>query len=716
MQAPYPSKTQYRADIDGIRSLAVLSVFFFHLQPELLPGGFLGVDVFFVISGYLITTIIMRENTLGSFSFIHFYTRRVKRIFPALFVVLLLSAVIATLLLQPATYGNFMTSARFASAQLANFFFAREVGYFNEGFSAQPLLHTWSLGVEEQFYLFWPLLIYFCFWLVDSTASRKSTTLEQTTEVSSPVGTGTGAMWFSLPRFTRINRKIAGVMLLLSLASFTVCSILAEQNHNLAFYMFYTRALEFCIGGLISLHILPAPRRNTPNTLLGALGLFMLCYSFMFVKEEYLGLSFLQFGVLLPCVGTALIIHAGRERGFINRVLATKVPVSIGRISYSLYLYHWPVIIFWKFFSDSNELTTTASVAIIAVSFLLAILSYRFVEQPARNSTMVDRQTLVLAGTVILVCVLSFKYLENFETASWRITGYVDQASPPLPSYSPGCQKELKDGLPYYRCNANGEDASPVVAIVGDSHSPHYLYATTVWAEQNGYDVKLDSLAACPVLLGDINIKSVYGKEHEADCRRRISLFKSEIIDDPLVKIVLLAHRFDLFHTGLGYANRRKPMVSFADKEGRKIKDHTAYYRARLTATVEAVRAKGKDIIILKQVPIFTGATDCDWEPRLKKLFNKGRVCDYNPAFLSKWQQPSIDFIDDFAASHNVPVFDPVPFFDKPLHDGINLYHDSDHLNEYGKHFLMPYFVKAMDDFTAEKHDTQSMAGNAVVP
>ena len=141
----------------------MLSVFLFHLGPDFLPGGFLGVDVFFVISGYLITGIIVRESLLGTFSFSHFYARRVKRIFPALFVVLLLATLIATFLLTPETYVNYMKSGRYAAAQLSNLFFMQNVDYFEEGFSGQPLLHTWSLGVEEQFYLVWPLIIYLCF-------------------------------------------------------------------------------------------------------------------------------------------------------------------------------------------------------------------------------------------------------------------------------------------------------------------------------------------------------------------------------------------------------------------------------------------------------------------------------------------------------------------------------------------------------------------------
>ena len=130
--------SEYRADIDGVRALAVLSVFLFHLQPDLLPGGFLGVDVFFVISGYLITGIILRQHHQQTFSFLHFYARRIKRIFPALFVVLVLSAIVAIFLLQPETYTNFMKSAHYAAVQLSNFFFSRKVDYFSEGFSRQP--------------------------------------------------------------------------------------------------------------------------------------------------------------------------------------------------------------------------------------------------------------------------------------------------------------------------------------------------------------------------------------------------------------------------------------------------------------------------------------------------------------------------------------------------------------------------------------------------
>lgn len=700
-------RSEYRADIDGIRALAVLSVFFFHLQPSLLPGGFLGVDVFFVISGYLITGIIIRENHLRTFSFIHFYARRIKRIFPALFVVLALTAFVATFSLPPDLYDNFMASARYASGQLANFFFARKVGYFDEGFADQPLLHTWSLGVEEQFYLFWPLLIFICFYLFNHAkkpgldcATQVAVSKTESCEPCPQAGTLDSGMVRSA------NIKIAAVMLFLSVGSFIICHLLAETNYNLAFYMFYTRIVEFCIGGFISLNVLPNLVTRRANNLAGALGVFLLGWSFLYINEQYLGISFLQFGVLVPCIGTALIIHTNWRKGIFNKILATKIPAGIGKISYSLYLYHWPVIIFYKIYTNSREIGLTASLGIIFLSFVLSILSYLFIEQPARKTRLPDQRVLVYAAVIVVAFAASFKGFERYETAPWRITNYINDTSPVPAQYSSECHKQDNEAVEFYSCSETKEEDTPIIALVGDSHSPHFLYSTTAWAEKEGYNVKSNALAACPMLLGDVDLTSVYGEEHADDCKRKMSLFQTEIVDNPQVKIVLIALRFDLFHTGIGYANR-SPMVTFRDAAGRKIKDHTSYFREQLLYTVNTIRKMGKKVVLVKQVPIFIGARDCDWEPRIKKVFNKERVCEYDTEFIEKWQQPSIEFISDFAARHHLAVLDPAPFFDGPLSNGINLYKDSDHLNDYGKQFLVPHFVHALD---------KVLAGNTIEP
>ncbi len=700
MDQAHSSAREYRADIDGLRAFAVLSVFIFHLKPDFLPGGFLGVDVFFVISGYLITGIILRKQYLRTFSFTHFYARRIKRIFPALFVVLIISGFIGTFLLVPETYVNFMKSGRYASAQLSNFFFADHVGYFEEGFSGQPLLHTWSLGVEEQFYLFWPLLIFICFRFF-----RKSYHTDggcHSSGLSSSLRPDRSGAEHTQQN---INRQIAVVFLICSLISFSACYILVKKDYNLAFYMFYSRAIEFCIGGFIALKVAPVPRTKATNSLLGLTGLLLLCYSVIFISEDYLGRSFLPFAVIIPCAGTALIIHAHSKEGIINRMLATKVPAAIGRISYSLYLYHWPVIIFWKLFSNTNELGIADSLLIIIVSFGCATLSYLLVEQPARNAGFRDQRVLIAALLLIVVFSSSFRILEDFETAPWRITRYGNEQEIVPQEYDPQCQLTLRNGLQVFTCQQTSKPTPPVIALVGDSHSPHFLYATTAWARKNGYNVKYLGTSGCPMLLGDVHIQSTINDQHEQNCEAALPLFRTEVVEDPSVKLVLIAQRFDLFYDGKGYLNTTRAVI-FKDGKGRVMRDHTGYYEDQLSSTVEEIKKAGKKVVILKQVPLMASEEACDWQPRLKKWFSQERVCQYDTKFIDKWQRPSIDFIDSFTKSHQVDVFDPFPYFDGPLQNGINIYRDQDHLNEFGFQFLVPYFAQAMDEIMNKKRAT----------
>ncbi len=666
-----PPKREYRKDIDGIRALAVLAVLIFHINPAFLPGGYLGVDVFFVISGYLITGIILRENHLKTFSFARFYARRVKRIFPALFVVLILSSCVATFLLTPEMYINYMKSARYASAQLANFFFSRKVDYFSEGFSGQPLLHTWSLGVEEQFYLFWPLLIFLCFILFNKSKAAQ-------------LGKQS------------LNRKIAVVFLLLSLLSYIVCYSLVGVNQNLAFYMFYSRAFEFCIGGFLSLRILPTPVTKAANFLIGTLGFILLCYSFLFIHEEYLGRSFLQFAVIVPCIGTALIIHANWHKGFVNKVLASKLPSYIGKISYSLYLYHWPIIIFWKLFSNTHHIGIVASLGIILLSFILSILSYFLVEQPARKSSLSDKSVLISGVLIIIAFAVLFKNIEDFDLAPWRISRYVPEHVSSPEKYAPGCRQKTKTGVMFFECTDSEDENIPTIALVGDSHAPHFLYSITAWANENDYNVKYIAIPGCPMLLGEVTIQSILSEEDEQMCQNALPSFASEIVDDPKVELVLIAQRFDLFHNGKGFISQTR-QITFEESDGSTVKDHISFYNDQLSYTVDTIRKKGKDVVILKQVPIFGNIKACDWEPRLKKFFSKERICDYDTGFIEKWQRPSINFLDEFAASHQVEVFDPAQYFKSPLINDINIYSNIDHLNEHGFRYITPYFKEEMD-------------------
>lgn len=684
----------YRPDINGLRAIAVLSVFFFHLFPGLLPGGFLGVDIFFVISGYLISSIILRENRQGNFSFQHFYARRIKRIFPALFVALLVFFPVAIFLLIPETYINFMRSARYAAAQLANFFFARSVSYFDEGFSGQPLLHTWSLGVEEQFYLFWPLLIVLCFQLL-----KKSKVLADYTD----------AACCCLPESSHQHHRmgsdpiVCAVFLLLGLLSFGLCFILVEVNPQRAFYMFYTRAWEFCVGGLLALGLTRKPLARLGGNIVGTAGLLLLGYSFFLVDEQYLGISFLRFGVVLPCIGTALIIATDCRSSCVNRLLATPLFDGVGKISYSLYLYHWPVIILYKRYYHIGEIGMVAAAGIVIVSFLLSTLSYLLVEQPARKNRLSDRHIFGAALMVIILFASAFHHMEKYAEAPWRISRYVNETSiTPLENPAAECIKNENIDFDFLECKVAGKEQAPRIALVGDSHAPHYLPAVVSWAKKNGYDVKYIGVAGCLMLLGEVRVKNLLvDSKYMAQCSSALALFASEIASDPKVEVVAIAQRFELFYDGINHPESQKK-VFFINESGGIIENYTQYYRKQLGDTVDRLRTMGKEPVILKQVPVFNTIQACEWQPLLKKLFSQPRKCEYDPAYIDKWQRPSIDFIDDFAIAHRILVVDPFPLLDSPEQMGINLYTNPDHLNGHGTQFLIPRFSTAMDGIMAE--------------
>jgi peptidoglycan/LPS O-acetylase OafA/YrhL len=699
MQIGAISSAKYRPDIDGLRAIAVLSVFLFHLQPDLLPGGFLGVDIFFVISGYLITGIILRENYLGGFSFGHFYARRIKRIFPALFVVLVLSAIVAVVLLAPETYFNFMKSGRYASAQLANFFFARDVGYFEEGFSAQPLLHTWSLGVEEQFYLFWPLLIYFCFWVFTRPTALVNKTNNSHAQHRSALHLSPAQAVATMSIDNRaIKRNMAVVFIVLAFLSYGVCVYLAEVNQKLAFYMFYTRAWEFCIGGLVTLVAVSGIR--TKPTLLknlpGMAGLVLLGYSFIFVSQEYFGESFLRFGVVIPCIGAALILLPNQQGSWVDKLLSSKPMVAVGKVSYSLYLYHWPVIVFYKLYTGQHEISVLASTGIVLLVFILATISYYLVEQPLRKYKLADRKVIYAALFIIVAFAVVFKNLERYDSAPWRITAYPD-GKMIYPGYDPSdCHSSIVNGIELQECTLNEEPNAPLIAVVGDSHVHHFFQSTMAWAKKNGFNVMRLSIPGCPMLLGNIRVKNEFDGYYERQCKLALPVFESRIVKNDRVNLILIAQRFDLLVDGINYLDYSKK-IYFKDEDGNTIQNHTAYYRNQLSNTVNTIRDAGKGPIILKQVPLFSDINECRWKPLIKRIFSKERSCHYRASFIEKWQKPGTDFIDEFIAARQLEDYDPVPYLDSPIQHGSNIYNDIDHLNKYGSRFLIPHFIESMD-------------------
>jgi len=370
---------KYRPDVDGLRAVAILSVLAFHIWPWRVSGGFVGVDVFFVISGYLISSILFSEIASNRFSILAFYERRIRRILPALFAMLIVVSAVISFFLLPNELIDYAKSVIAAATSTSNFYFWRHSGYFEAPMS-KPLLHTWSLAVEEQFYLTFPVFLLL--------------------------------MRRFFPRFLK------QAVLLLFFVSFAASIVTVRYDPNTAFYMPYTRAWELLLGTVVSLQFFPRLPQAWLRNAVTITGMGLIAYSALryLPQTPFPGLA-----ALAPCLGSALIIGAGESgRTLVGRALSWRPVVFVGLISYSLYLWHRPVIILSDLGLSINLnalsdnplalwLQRSSLLARFVISMLLGILSWRFVERPfrSRSSRRIERQPLFAFSAAVLVALVA---------------------------------------------------------------------------------------------------------------------------------------------------------------------------------------------------------------------------------------------------------------------------------------------------------------------
>jgi peptidoglycan/LPS O-acetylase OafA/YrhL len=382
MSTPFTQKgsLKYRPDIDGLRAVAVVSVVIFHLGAGHLMGGFVGVDVFFVISGYLISAIIFSEIADSRFSILGFYERRIRRIFPALFGMLLIFTAAASFFLLPTELVDYAKSLFAAVLSSSNFYFWQHSGYFDMP-ESNPLLHTWSLAVEEQFYILFPLCLVI------------------------------------IRRFFPQRLRIAVVVLFF--ASLIASIIMVHTAPVSAFYMPYTRAWELLLGTMVSQGIFPRLHSSILRNLATLTGMGLILYPVFFYSPKT---SFPGIAALPPCIGSALIIGAGEfGTSVIGKLLSWRPVVFVGLISYSLYLWHWPVIVLHSmgFSVTLNDLLPHRLATVIPAfrfdmwmeivfSFVLAILSWRFVERPFRSRPLrIRRRPLFVMSAAVMAVLIA---------------------------------------------------------------------------------------------------------------------------------------------------------------------------------------------------------------------------------------------------------------------------------------------------------------------
>jgi peptidoglycan/LPS O-acetylase OafA/YrhL len=365
-------RRDYREDIDWLRAIAVLAVVAFHFEAPAVFGGFVGVDIFFVISGYLITGIIQSELQSGAFSFARFYERRVRRLLPALYAMVALTAIPSFHYLLTSERAEFFRSVAAVVTFTSNFFFWFQTGYFDHAAVEKPLLHTWSLAVEEQFYLALPLML----WALSRVAH---------------------------------GRRIALPAVLggLGLASFALSVWLMNSDRSAnAFFMSPPRAWEFLIGGLVASQGFPVLRHPLAQQIARGVALVVIAIPIFSLRQ---GPGFPGFNALAPCVGAAMFIWSGIGVPSLKRSAASPLNVIrfFGQISYSLYLWHWPLFTFARFSKSSLVLDGFDKVALFALTVLISYLSWRFVEQPFRQRTLAPTRQAAfrIAGlaTVVLL-------------------------------------------------------------------------------------------------------------------------------------------------------------------------------------------------------------------------------------------------------------------------------------------------------------------------
>lgn len=548
----------YRPDIDGLRAVAVIPVVLFHAGLGLLGGGYVGVDVFFVISGYLITGILYREALDGRFSIARFYERRIRRIFPALFAMLAVTLFAGLFILLPHELVALGRSAVAATMFVSNILFWQESGYFDAASTSKPLLHTWSLAVEEQFYIFFPLVL----WAV----------------------------------FRWLRRWLLAVVIAGALGSLALSAVLLPTAASATFYLIPTRAWELLIGSALAL--LPVVRHRLTAEIVSGLGLMTITASVLLYSEA---MPFPGLAALPPCLGAAALILCGRET-WTGRLLSTAPMRGIGLISFSLYLWHWPVLVYARLLLG-DPLTPPVASFCVVIATTLAYLSWRFVEQPFRRSGhngSVHAPLLVGTGLMAAFGLLGLGI---------NVTGGLPFRLPPEAVAMAAAAKATDTGSPgcFLIGGPNGADLEadcvgapsqgPKLVLWGDSHANHFAQAIGERAEAEGMQFRQAARASCAPLIGVVPTQA---DQPDTRCLAFNNRILEAIVADPSVTIVVLAGRWQRFGFPTDHPEARR--LSAID---RSLSDSGTLLVASLDAVTTRLIRAGKRVIIIGGVPEF---------------------------------------------------------------------------------------------------------------
>jgi peptidoglycan/LPS O-acetylase OafA/YrhL len=462
--------SSYRSDIDGLRAVAILPVVFYHAELGPFGGGFAGVNVFFVISGFLITQSILERREKGGFSIGWFYERRARRLLPPLFFTIFLTLLASLLLLSPEDLSDASLSALSALLFTSNIFFHWKIDYFQQDADLMPFLHTWSLAVEEQFYIFWPFLII----MVSSCFASKK------------------------------NLRLLQVTIFLAVLSFSASIFAVHTIPNAAFYMLPFRLWEISAGAIVYLLFMMGYRpSSTINSLLSTLGLGLILGTIFTLSSDS---RFPGANALPVILGTALLLVSGKNtNGFILRFLSARPIVYIGKISYSLYLLHWPIFSLFRNYQANTEISDTDASLLILLSFLLASFCYHFIETPFRKQASVKGviQFSIGAGTSLAIVTSGMVALDGLPARAGNLPEY---AASREVMWDWPCDTVLPE-VTEAHCvfGADWNNATDKLVLWGDSHADHF--APLVRHAIADQKVAVLLYRRCPPFLDDVNVR-----------------------------------------------------------------------------------------------------------------------------------------------------------------------------------------------------------------
>ncbi len=645
----------YRPEIDGLRAVAVLLVILHHLGLSALSGGYIGVDVFFVISGFLITKIISKEIQDGTFSLGNFYKRRVIRLAPAYFLVLTTTTLVSMAIMLPAELLAYFKSVVYSTLFSANFFMWQEVGgYFGVLADKVPLLHLWSLAVEEQFYIFWPLALFGLYKLIK-------------------------------PKYIWLIIAVS------VLGGLYISEYGVTHYRAAAYYLMPTRAFELLIGALIAVMPRIQLNRSAANgaTLLGLLMIMVPAFKYS-TKSDFPGVN-----ALAPCLGTGLIIaFSHHQTNWVGRALATAPMNFIGRISYPAYLWHWPLIVFLKIYLI--EIDVYVAIGVVVTTLLLSMMTYWYIESPAKMA-----QGLSLAKVSSLGFVLpaaAFLTFSMFADASkgWpqRFDDSMNLKSEAILSYSQKIRGRCNEGnvktpLSQDECILGLNKPGVDILLIGDSHANHYSGMIDVMAKDAGlraYDITQSQTIYLP------EARRFYiqdGKEIEhLNFYIRNKTLQQEIKDGKY-KYVVLGGSFFTSLKGAEYS-----------LDGDDHRNGKTVFMTQLDLAIQEIMQSGAIPYVIKGNPTYSfQIQDCTLN---NKRFNLSNVCDMSLTEYTKqfneWDEYLIKLTNKYPS---IKVIDPALIICDSLkcHSEIMdtpLYRDAGHLNDFGSRLIGSIYIERL--------------------